>query len=963
MATPFIKKPLITIMSAVLFTGIATGCVEEGKTNTESVEYTPEDRPLGVLAGADTEGSPEDTITLDGRFIGFPIPDGYSLMWEQVTGQDITPTNGWTNEDLIFVAPTVIGLEAFEFRLTILDANGQPAYNDDNQVYQDNVKAIIFDKNLEQVYEAGEAGEVVKDADGNPILIDGQEVLSSETNLYGGLTLTTEAAGFSGDGYVSEIVPSSGIEMKIYVKESGNYSLWTGFRSQYDTKGYQVTIDGLVAEGLFPKTGVFSEKKIGVYNLTQGYHDVEVCCGWGYYEIDYLKLLPAAPPEPPKAVPANLVNTNSTESTKALISLLAENYGKKTFTGQTEAPWTADEDLLKESNQIKAEVNEFPAVVAFDFMDYSLSRQDNGAITRSLTEKIISAYNENSFVASMLWHWNAPMHLIDTGNGLDKNGETLSRDDKQLWDQGFYSTATTFNLATALADTSSDEYKAIIDDIAVIAGELQKLEDADIPVLWRPLHEAEGKWFWWGNAGSAAYVELWKLLYNELTVTHGLDNLIWVFTAESTSSAWYPGDEYVDIIGVDGYHSASGLYDTNFKDLKEIFDGKKMIALTEVGGTPDIAAQHDLDVWYSFFITWNGFVETDKLAKTYGAEHAINSDNIDRIGGQQLAPPPVVIGGVTHSQYDGDWELQVNWAASDGISLSNGWASNGTTSLTAKKDLSQEDAPNAVILQYYPTSNIDVSAVSNIKLSANSVKAGDSVTAKLWAKDGTGAWRDAGATVITSGGVELSIDVSDLTEVSGFGVQFEAFDATSTEALFFIDEVKLDDESLEDFTAPLTHYAYDGSWELQKNWAPIDGDSLSNGWSADGLLALTGTLDLSIADNSDATAIILQNYPADGYDVTGISMVKITVNAVNVGDLITAKLWAKDDAGAWRDAGAQEITNGGIELMIDVSDIDSLSGLGIQFENFSLDSAEAMFFIDKISFDDTLIQSFEPSNE
>ncbi|WP_440906554.1 glycosyl hydrolase (plasmid) [Catenovulum sp. SX2] len=961
MTTPFNRKPLVAVISALLLAGTTAGCVEEGTTNADSVEYTPEDRPLGVLAGEDTEGSPNATIILDGRFIGYPIPAGYTLEWEQIKGQDITPTNGWTNEDLEFVAPVVDGLETFEFKLKILDENGLQVADENGSLYEDNAKAIIFDQSLVQTFEAGEPGIEVLDADGNPIMLDGAAVLNVETELVGDISLVTETTGYSGEGYISDMVPSASVNMKIYVKETGNYSVWTGFRSQYDQKGYQITLDGLAIEGMFPLSGAFAEKRIGVYQLEQGYHDVEICCGWGYYEIDYLKLLPAAPPEPPKAVAPSLVNANATEQTQALMTVLTDNYGKKAFTGQQEAPWTVSEDLLKEANAIKSAVGELPAVMGFDLMNYSSSRIANGQTTDEYTEKVINAYNQGKMMLTMAWHWNAPMHLLDQGDGKDKDGNALSRDAKQHWDQGFYSSATTFDLAAALADTQSDEYKALISDIAIIAAELQKLEDEDIPVLWRPLHEAEGEWFWWGSAGSAAYVELWKLLYNELTITHGLDNLIWVFTAESTSSDWYPGDNYVDIIGVDGYHSASGLYDSEYKALKEIFDGKKLIALTEVGNTPDVQAQQDLDVWYSYFVTWNGFVQTENLEKAYKAEHALNSDDIDRIGGEQLAPPPVVIGGVTHSTYEGAWQLQVNWAATDGISLSNGWASSGTTALTGSKDLSQQAGANAVILQTYPTDGFDVTGIDKIKLSANAINAGPDTTAKLWAKDGSGTWRDAGATLITSGGIELSIDVADIDTVSGLGVQFEAFDGSATNALFFVDQVRFDDTLVEDFAAPLTHYAYDGSWEFQKNWSPTDGNTLSNGWSADGLLALTGSIDLTAAENSDATSLILQSY--QGFDVTGVSTIKVTVNAANVGATATGKLWAKDADGAWRDAGASLIPNGGIELTLDVADIDTVSGMGIQFEGFDLTSAEAMVFIDKITFDDTLVESFEPSND
>ena len=92
----------------------------------------------------------------------------------------------------------------------------------------------------------------------------------------------------------------------------------------------------------------------------------------------------------------------------------------------------------------------------------------------------------------------------------------------------------------------------MIRDIDAIAVELTKLRDAHVPVLWRPLHEAEGGWFWWGAQGPKNYVRLYRLLYDRLTKVHKLDNLIWVYTSGGKPE-WYPGDDVVDIIGADAY--------------------------------------------------------------------------------------------------------------------------------------------------------------------------------------------------------------------------------------------------------------------------------------------------------------------------------------------------------------------------------------------------------------------------
>ena len=88
-------------------------------------------------------------------------------------------------------------------------------------------------------------------------------------------------------------------------------------------------------------------------------------------------------------------------------------------------------------------------------------------------------------------------------------------------------------------------------DIDTIAVQLKKLEAAGVPVLFRPLHEAEGGWFWWGAQGPDSAKKLWRVVYERLTVKHELRNLVWVWN--SVKKEWYPGDDVVDIVSADTY--------------------------------------------------------------------------------------------------------------------------------------------------------------------------------------------------------------------------------------------------------------------------------------------------------------------------------------------------------------------------------------------------------------------------
>jgi hypothetical protein len=88
-------------------------------------------------------------------------------------------------------------------------------------------------------------------------------------------------------------------------------------------------------------------------------------------------------------------------------------------------------------------------------------------------------------------------------------------------------------------------------DLAAIGELLGVLRDRRVPVLWRPLHEFSGDWFWWGKHGPEAFKALWALMYDTFTRRLGLDNLIWIlgWAGQNIDPAWYPGRDQVDVAG------------------------------------------------------------------------------------------------------------------------------------------------------------------------------------------------------------------------------------------------------------------------------------------------------------------------------------------------------------------------------------------------------------------------------
>lgn len=385
----------------------------------------------------------------------------------------------------------------------------------------------------------------------------------------------------------------------VEVPEDGFYDLYFN-SSAGDHKENHVTVDGESMGSLVTEKGGFAESGINRVYLTAGEHEVQVSKFWGWIDLDYLKIVKSRPiPASTYQVSAELVNQNASDNAKRLMSFLADNYGTKILSGQY-----CDTGINgKEFRVIQDVTGKTPAVLGLDFIEYSPSRVEHGSTGRS-TELAIQCWEAGGIV-TFCWHWNAPAKYL-TGN----------------WYSGFYKEHTNIDLAKIMNGQDTEGYDLLMQDIDAIADQLLILQDAGVPILWRPLHEASGGWFWWGTAGPEPYKELYRLLYDRLTNEYELNNLIWVWNGQDKD--WYPGDEYVDIIGEDIY-PGEHVYTSQVNKYLEAVDyteADKMVILSENGCVfdPELAVR-DGAMW-GLWCTWNGeFVAKDTSIYAYSEQY------------------------------------------------------------------------------------------------------------------------------------------------------------------------------------------------------------------------------------------------------------------------------------------------------------------------------------------------------
>ena len=443
--------------------------------------------------------------------------------------------------------------------------------------------------------------------------------------LTGNLEVGTKKNGYTGTGYVTGLEEETDTCMiEIEVPKEGRYDL--SFRNA-SYSGYKENVV-YVDEEKVGLISVESEEFVdtvlqGIY-LMSGKHKVTVRKSWGWVYLDSIKVIESEPVDPSVyEVDCNLIDDRATQSTKNLMKYLADSYGEVILSGQT-----SDEGVdSPEFRAIKDISGKVPAILGLDFIEYSPSRVAHGSRSKAVEYAI--SFDEMGGIVTFCWHWNAPVkYLYNTSDNP--------------WWSGFYTTATNIDLAKIMSGEDEEGYKMLLSDIEVIAKELEQLQKADVPILWRPLHEASGGWFWWGAAGAKAYIQLWKLLYDQLTNVYDIHNLIWVWNGQN--GAWYPGDDYVDIIGQDiypgekVYSSQSG----KFLDTLQYTSKNKIIAMTENGCLfdPDLVFRDEtkwawFTTWQDEFVVKKGsdvlseqYTEADMVKKVYNHENVITLDEL-----------------------------------------------------------------------------------------------------------------------------------------------------------------------------------------------------------------------------------------------------------------------------------------------------------------------------------------------
>lgn len=297
-------------------------------------------------------------------------------------------------------------------------------------------------------------------------------------------------------------------------------------------------------------------------------------------------------------------NPNITDNAQKLLDYLSDIAGHGIITGQH-----TQTIPMEEVQYIRNITGHSPKLLGFEMLSYSPNINWNDASEACLTEvrenegtleTAMECAMRGDTILTFTFHWFSPI------GGRDKS---------------FYAEHTDFDASRILVE-GTPERKAFYHDMDVVAGLLKPFCDKDIPIIWRPFHESDGTWFWWGAKGCEVARELYKLMYVYFTDKYHLDNLIWVWNCKIKEG--YPGDGYVDIIAADVYlpEYKPTDYAAEYRELIDNTTHNKVAALSEVGYLPDAELLSKSCIPWAYYMTWS---KEFCIGEQYNSEESIRS--------------------------------------------------------------------------------------------------------------------------------------------------------------------------------------------------------------------------------------------------------------------------------------------------------------------------------------------------
>ena len=419
----------------------------------------------------------------------------------------------------------------------------------------------------------------------------------------------------------------------------------TSFVALAQTTGDKITVHTSEADkptewNLVGETNTISSLKHTADNKLEVYiKGMEAFGAWETYDIDKINNITFSIYHESDVSDVTLADAAATDPTKRLYKYLQLNYGSKIISSvMANVNWNTDE-----AERIYKATGKYPAMNCYDFIHIYVPKQGSNGWINYNDITPVTEWADAGGLVQLMWHFNVPKSERTTPS-QDGSGVTCTPSE------------TTFKASNALT-SGTWENKWFYQEMDKVADVLLKLQDAGIAAVWRPFHEAAGNatyknqadwtksWFWWGYEGAETYKNLWKAMF-EYFQSKGIHNLIWVWTTQNyngdannynNDDDWYPGDQYVDIVGRDLYGSDANQQVQEFKEIQSRYPGK-LVTLAECGTNTEknIATANIEETWnagakWSYFMPWygNNMPSDDWWKAALSSKNVITRDQVN----------------------------------------------------------------------------------------------------------------------------------------------------------------------------------------------------------------------------------------------------------------------------------------------------------------------------------------------
>ncbi len=442
--------------------------------------------------------------------------------------------------------------------------------------------------------------------------------LEAENAVYTGLlAVETLLPGYSGEGYLAGFNCNVGDSVKAncLIPAAQHYDITISVCANTEVTN-TLMVNGVPA-GAFTisERGNFVRVTFSGIYLPQGEVELSIQEQDGGFSLDYFEISDYTEMYQMEYNDTyELSDKDASDAAKALMAFMSEQYGEKVITGQYAAT-----DANHEIDLLYQLTGKTPAI---RFADLAGCTKNSKPVKGDAVQASID-WAKRGGIVGLIWHWDAPMGISSVyAKETDFSLKAAVTTEEVAW--------MTQEEIDSLYEAGeiTEECYAILRDIDSAAARLKPLAQADIPVLWRPLHEAGGDWFWWGSDGAIAYRWLWELMYHRMTEYHELHNLIWIWNGQR--EAYRVDETLYDIASLDIYLEPEANYSSRYEQyvlLSRMTEGKKLLALSETSSIPSMNDMFRDNCIWSFFGLWYGEYLMDEQG-AYSEAYTASEDMI-----------------------------------------------------------------------------------------------------------------------------------------------------------------------------------------------------------------------------------------------------------------------------------------------------------------------------------------------